>query len=92
MLLSWCWWLSLPQIKVELASCEQASMQDYISQAGNIAQLHTQISICNGILVRVENMLLIFQTDQRSISSEILSLQQESVDMKLKISLWMTRW
>ena len=42
------------QVEVELASCEQASIQDYISQAGNIAQLHNQISSCDGILARME--------------------------------------
>ena len=73
------------QVEVELASCEQASIQDYISQAGNIAQLHNQISSCDGILARMENLLLTFQTDLGSISSEILSLQQESVDMNLRL-------
>ena len=73
------------QVEVELASCEQASIQDYISQAGNIAQLHNQISSCDGILARMENLLLSFQTDLGSISSEILSLQQESVDMNLRL-------
>jgi len=73
------------QVEAELASCEQASIQDYISQAGNIAQLHNQISSCDGILARMENLLLTFQTDLGSISSEILSLQQESVDMNLRL-------
>ena len=73
------------QVEVELASSEQASIQDYISQAGNIAQLHNQISSCDGILARMENLLLSFQTDLGSISSEILSLQQESVDMNLRL-------
>ena len=73
------------QVEVELASCEQASIKDYISQAGNIGQLHNQISSCDGILARMENLLLTFQTDLGSISSEILSLQQESVDMNLRL-------
>ena len=59
--------------------------QDYISQAGNIAQLHTQISSCDGILGRMENLLLSFQTDLGSISCEILNLQQESVEMNLRL-------
>lgn len=66
------------QIEKELVDREQVSIEDYISQAGNIAQLHNQISTCDGILERMENMLLSFQTDLGSISSEILSLQQES--------------
>ena len=54
-------------------------------QAGNIAQLHTQISSCDGILERMEQLLVSFQTDLGSISSEILSLQQESVEMNLRL-------
>ena len=73
------------QIETELVACEQVSIQDYISQAGNIAQLHSQISSCDGILERMENLLLSFQTDLGSISSEILSLQQESVEMNLRL-------
>ena len=73
------------QIEQELLDCEQVSIQDYISQAGNIAQLHSQISSCDGILGRMENLLLSFQTDLGSISSEILSLQQESVEMNLRL-------
>ena len=73
------------QIETELVECEQVSIQDYISQAGNIAQLHNQISSCDNILERMENLLLTFQTDLGSISSEILSLQQESVEMNLRL-------
>ena len=54
----------LPQgHRIELATCEHDSIQDYISQAGYIAQLHNQISSCDGILARMENLLLTFQTD-----------------------------
>ena len=42
------------QIERELVEREQVSIDDYISQAGNIAQLHTQISTCDGILERME--------------------------------------
>ena len=68
-----------------MVRCEQVSVEDYISQAGNIAQLHNQISSCDGILERMETMLLSFQTDLGSISSEILSLQQQSVEMNLRL-------
>ena len=73
------------QIEQELVEREQVSIDDYISQAGNIAQLYNQISSCDGILERMENMLLTFQTDLGSISSEILSLQHESVEMNLRL-------
>jgi len=73
------------QVEQQLAMAEQASIQDYIGQAASIAGLHSQISSCDGILARMENLLTSFQSDLGSISSEILSLQRESVDMNLRL-------
>ena len=94
------------QIEDELAAAEKASIADYISQSGNIAQLHNQVTIaknhlrnsckleelavfqvssCDSILARMENLLLSFQSDLGSISTEILSLQQQSVEMNLRL-------
>lgn len=93
------------QVEAELGAAEQASIADYISQSGNIAQLHNQVaggekilkmnktnivrnaqvSSCDSILARMENLLLSFQTDLGSISTEILSLQQQSVEMNLRL-------
>jgi len=73
------------QIEDELAAAEKASIADYISQSGNIAQLHNQVSSCDSILARMENLLLSFQSDLGSISTEILSLQQQSVEMNLRL-------
>ena len=56
--------------QIELATCKHDSIQDYISQAGNIAQLHNQISSCDGILARMENLLLTFQTDRAGCISD----------------------
>ena len=86
-----CWSHSnlifLRQIEDELAAAEKASIADYISQSGNIAQLHNQVdtfigktqltsgfkvSSCDSILARMENLLLSFQSDLGSISTEIL--------------------
>ncbi|CAB4069110.1 VPS52 [Lepeophtheirus salmonis] len=64
---------------------EAIEMGDYIKEAKNIASLHNQIEDCDGILMRMENMLLGFKTDLSSISQEIISLQQQSVDMNLKL-------
>lgn len=74
------------QIEKELAHAEQSSIRDYINQSGNIAQLHNQVSSCDGILARMETLLLTFQSDLGSISSEIMSLQQQSVQMNLKLT------
>ncbi|XP_023342298.1 vacuolar protein sorting-associated protein 52 homolog [Eurytemora carolleeae] len=73
------------KVEKELESAEHASIGDYIAESGNIAALHNQISSCDGILARMEGLLTAFQTDLGSISNEILSLQQQSVEMNLRL-------
>uniref|UniRef100_H2Z2W6 Vacuolar protein sorting-associated protein 52 homolog n=1 Tax=Ciona savignyi TaxID=51511 RepID=H2Z2W6_CIOSA len=53
--------------------------------SNNIARLHTQIGECDGILERMECMLHGFQYDLSSISAEIQCLQEESVQMNIKL-------
>jgi len=73
------------KVEAELEEAESASIGDYITESGNIATLHNQISSCDGILARMEGLLTAFQTDLGSISSEILALQQQSVEMNLRL-------
>lgn len=73
------------QIETELKEVENASIQDYIKESQNIACLHNQITACDEILERMENMLLNFQSDLGSISSEIYTLQQQSIAMNIKL-------
>ncbi|GJQ70594.1 hypothetical protein Trydic_g22990 [Trypoxylus dichotomus] len=74
------------QIEKELKEVENKSIQDYIKESQNIARLHGQISACDQILERMESMLLGFQNDLGSISSEILSLQRKSISMSQELS------
>ena len=64
---------------------EEGSIQDYIQQAEAIVGLHQQIVECDSLLGGMERMLQNFQSDLGSISSEILSLQQQSVHMNIKL-------
>jgi len=73
------------QIEKELQDVENASIADYIKEADNIAQLHTQICSVDDILGRMENMLHGFQEDLGNISSQIQTLQEQSVNMNLKL-------
>ncbi|XP_026096986.1 vacuolar protein sorting-associated protein 52 homolog isoform X2 [Carassius auratus] len=73
------------QVETELQRIEQASIKDYIKESQNIASLHNQISACDSILERMEGMLSSFQSDLSSISSEIQTLQQQSVSMNLRL-------
>ncbi|EZA49134.1 hypothetical protein DMN91_005197 [Ooceraea biroi] len=69
------------QIEKELKEVENKSIQDYIKESQNIASLHNQIAACDNILEKMESMLMNFQSDLGSISSEILHLQRKSVAM-----------
>ncbi|XP_054716270.1 vacuolar protein sorting-associated protein 52 homolog [Uloborus diversus] len=73
------------QIEKELKEVENASIQDYIQESQNIASLHNQITACDEILERMEDMLRLFQSDLGSISKEILTLQQQSVSMNIRL-------
>lgn len=74
------------QIEKELKEVENKSIQDYIKESQNIASLHNQITACDNILEKMESMLLCFQKDLGSISSEILSLQRKSVAMSQQLT------
>ncbi|PSN53047.1 Vacuolar protein sorting-associated protein 52 [Blattella germanica] len=73
------------QIEKELKEVENKSIKDYIKESQNIASLHNQIAACDNILERMESMLLSFQSDLGSISSEILYLQRKSVSMSQQL-------
>ncbi|XP_012711814.2 vacuolar protein sorting-associated protein 52 homolog isoform X2 [Fundulus heteroclitus] len=73
------------QVEAELQRIEQASIKDYIKESQNIASLHNQITACDSILERMEGMLSGFQSDLSSISSEIQTLQQQSVSMNVRL-------
>lgn len=72
-------------VERELLDVENASIQDYIKESQNIASLHKQISACDTILERMEQMLNGFQGDLSSISTEIQTLQEQSVTMNVKL-------
>lgn len=74
------------QIEKELKEVENKSIQDYIKESENIASLHNQIAACDNILEKMESMLMSFQQDLGSISSEILFLQRKSVAMSQQLS------
>lgn len=73
------------QVERELKEVENKCIQDYIKESENIVSLHNQIAACDFILERMENMLLSFQSDLGSISSEIVSLQRKSMSMSQQL-------
>lgn len=73
------------QIEGDLHEVENASILDYIKESENIASLHNQIASCDTILASMEKMLTSFQEDLGSISSEIQTLQEQSLSMNIKL-------
>lgn len=49
------------QIDKGIKEAEKNSVADYLRESENIASLHGQIEECDGILARMESMLLVFQ-------------------------------
>ncbi|XP_006860415.1 PREDICTED: vacuolar protein sorting-associated protein 52 homolog isoform X3 [Chrysochloris asiatica] len=70
---------------MELQQIEQKSIRDYIQESENIASLHNQITACDAVLERMEQMLGAFQSDLSSISSEIRTLQEQSGAMNIRL-------
>lgn len=74
------------EIENELKTTENQSIKVYMKESENIASLHNQISACDQILERMENMLLDFQKDLGSISTEIQTLQRKSISMSQELT------
>ncbi|CAH0700551.1 unnamed protein product [Spodoptera exigua] len=74
------------QLDKGIKDAEKTSVADYLKESENIASLHNQIEDCDGILAKMESMLMVFQNDLGSISNEIISLQKRSVNMSVQLS------
>eukprot|EP00696_Hemimastix_kukwesjijk_P019728 gnl/Hemi2/908_TR322_c0_g1_i1.p1 gnl/Hemi2/908_TR322_c0_g1~~gnl/Hemi2/908_TR322_c0_g1_i1.p1 ORF type:complete len:714 (-),score=237.10 gnl/Hemi2/908_TR322_c0_g1_i1:216-2357(-) len=73
------------EIEAKLRDAERDSINDYIKESDNLAHLHSQIRECDDILERTETMLGGFQDNLATISSEIRHLQDESLQMTLRL-------
>ena len=69
----------------QLKRVENACVGDYINESTNIARLHQQINESDQILERIEGMLCAFQADLGNICQEILTLQEQSVALNIKL-------
>ncbi|KAK9135721.1 hypothetical protein Syun_015051 [Stephania yunnanensis] len=72
-------------VENDVRQVELDSIQDYIKESDNLVSLHDQIRDCDNILSQMETLLCGFQAEIGSISSEIKSLQEKSMDMGLKL-------
>ncbi|KAI3978687.1 hypothetical protein MKX01_015862 [Papaver californicum] len=72
-------------VENDVRQVELNSIQEYIKESDNLVSLHDQIRNCDSILSQMETLLSGFQGEIGSISSEIKSLQEKSMDMGLKL-------
>eukprot|EP01147_Barroeca_monosierra_P010205 gene10205-2362_t len=73
------------QVEKELENLERNSIDDYMNEAVRMAKLYQQVQVCDGILHTMEQLLGTFQTDLGTISGDIHSLQEESLNMSIKL-------
>ncbi|XP_053694472.1 vacuolar protein sorting-associated protein 52 homolog [Sabethes cyaneus] len=74
------------QIEKEFTEVENRSIEDYIKESQNIANLHNQIGNTSNILERMESMLMDIQDALNNISTEITTLQRKSVSMSVQLT------
>lgn len=69
----------------ELARCEREGINDLVEACEDIAELHEQLTDCDGILETMEQLLDKFRNDLSNINSEIKSLQDKSSSMSVRV-------
>eukprot|EP00899_Mesostigma_viride_P022961 jgi/Mesvir1/384/Mv11278-RA.2 len=73
------------EVEHRLRQAELDSIEDYMSESDNLVALQGQINDCDQILAAMESFLGGFQADLGNISSEIKSLQEQSLSMSVKL-------
>jgi hypothetical protein len=64
---------------------ERESVAQYVENSMKVLELHKQMQDCDGVLARMQEMLLGFQADLSGISEEIKFLQDQSLSMNVKL-------
>ncbi len=63
----------------------QNSVQDYVKQIENFTTLYVEVSECDSVLDKMQGLLKVFQEELSGISGEIKYLQDESLNMNIKL-------
>jgi hypothetical protein len=69
----------------DLRKAENDSVLQYVENSQQVIDLHRQMQECDGVLARMQEMLLGFQADLSGISEEIKHLQDESLSMSIRL-------
>jgi len=73
------------QMTSELAAIETSAIEAYVSQAHGVACLDKEMAAVEGVLQNLQTMLQQFQNKLGGISSEIKTLQDESLSMNVQL-------
>ncbi|XP_015697139.1 vacuolar protein sorting-associated protein 52 A-like isoform X2 [Oryza brachyantha] len=73
-------------VEGDLGHDEQDLIQDYVEDSDSLVLLHDQIHDCDIILSHIGSLLTGFQVHIGSISSEIRSLQERSLDISVRLN------
>ena len=65
------------ELEEELKVAESEAITQYMDNSTEVVGLHEQMVDCDGVLARMQEMLLGFQADLSGISEEIRYLQDE---------------
>jgi len=72
-------------LEKDLRKAENDSVLQYVENSQQVIDLHRQMQECDGVLARMQEMLLGFQADLSGISEEIKHLQDESLSMSIRL-------
>ena len=73
------------ELEEELKVAESEAVTQYMDNSTEVVGLHEQMVDCDGVLARMQEMLLGFQADLSGISEEIRYLQDESLSMSVRL-------
>ena len=73
------------ELEKDLKTAEMNSVAQYVENNQLVVDLHKQMTECDSVLARMQEMLLGFQADLGGISEEIKHLQDESLSMSIRL-------
>ena len=73
------------ELEKDLKMAEMNSVAQYVENNQLVVDLHKQMTECDSVLARMQEMLLGFQADLGGISEEIKHLQDESLSMSIRL-------
>ncbi|VDK70522.1 unnamed protein product [Anisakis simplex] len=66
------------KLEEQLKNAQKSAVGDCIEQADKLAELHIELTACDDAFARLEDMLMGFQSELGTISSDMKRLQQQS--------------